>query len=711
MTDFVYPCNFIRPGKPSERRKPKTHAMFSGLSGTIHCKLTTDTPIFTPDPATNTPALADSDGVPKGHRVLEFFHYDFGEAGYLPYAIPGTSLKGMIRSVGEALSNSCWSQFDGERVRANRPLPEWWNRREDDQASTPQRRVDRDGKVLADWWPDDGLKRRPGRILAGENGSIFIQEMQEAWLPLADTDGYQDRDPIAVRVSERTHRRAFRYLHCEECHPGHRTATGWRNGYVKIVEDRTNQGPDGTDGRHYQRAFLEQQHARSVVIPRDRVTDLQDRWNRACWGPHEKDDKEHKLEIHDLVWFTLDRHGELDSIGPVSLYKRRPRRSRDYALKCLAVAQTRAAAPSVPDQEMQDTYAHWLEPCHRTDELCFCCRLFGMVRDEQATGRRHHPVTEQDRRDGVGGAMAGRVSFGFARATVAVPMTPLPLRVLGGPKPKFAPFYLAERRDPQDPAGDWEDDRPVLRGRKFYWHHQDHGGAPTYYEQKNSDGCPSGRSDQNATVTALGVGATFEFEVDFWDLSEKEVGCLLMALSLQLDDAETTALRHKFGMGKPVGFGSCAITVTRLEIIATRGERYRSANLFGEADLMRNAACGRYLSEFRAHLEGEAGIPFTQLPQIADASIMWGLKPEALTPALPVRYNPDPDGAAFFDKGFEYFTKDWYPRERLRGLAETSQGIGQPSQPPPPRARARRPGGPPNRGGGRGGQFRGRGGR
>jgi hypothetical protein len=88
---MINPYNFVRSDKPMPRGKPNEHHRLSGRSGLIRCTLKTITPIFTPAFA------ARSQTSPSN---LRFFRINNQPA------LPGSSLKGMVRSLAEAISNA-----------------------------------------------------------------------------------------------------------------------------------------------------------------------------------------------------------------------------------------------------------------------------------------------------------------------------------------------------------------------------------------------------------------------------------------------------------------------------------------------------------------------------------------------------------------------------------------------------------------------------
>ncbi len=97
----IDPYGFVRlVGQP--KRKPATrHHKFEGESGVLTCRLTTKTPLFI-----YNPGFART--IRGGHEAAQF------PIRNKQAIIPGTSLKGVIRSVAEAVEASCLTLFDGQ---------------------------------------------------------------------------------------------------------------------------------------------------------------------------------------------------------------------------------------------------------------------------------------------------------------------------------------------------------------------------------------------------------------------------------------------------------------------------------------------------------------------------------------------------------------------------------------------------------------------
>ncbi|WP_376796466.1 RAMP superfamily CRISPR-associated protein [Thermogemmatispora sp.] len=105
------PYDFARIdwNRPPERRKPIWHHRLFGsnlprlYSGSLELRLTARTPIFIP--ATS--------GREDRHKPTPFIQDGTGH-----YIIPGSSLKGLLRSLVETLGNGCLTLFDGNYERS-----------------------------------------------------------------------------------------------------------------------------------------------------------------------------------------------------------------------------------------------------------------------------------------------------------------------------------------------------------------------------------------------------------------------------------------------------------------------------------------------------------------------------------------------------------------------------------------------------------------
>ncbi|MCL4544238.1 MAG: TIGR03986 family CRISPR-associated RAMP protein [Chloroflexi bacterium] len=139
-------------------------------------------------------------------------------------------------------------------------------------------------------------------------------------------------------------------------------------------------------------------------------------------------------------------------------------------------------------------------------------------------------------------------------------------QVLSSPKPTSFQLYLqqdsalesGQRADLQH----WDSNRAKARGVKVYWHR-----PGTDWIEHSADRKGPGDS-QGVPVRPIKEGAQFRGRIRFENLTATELGALLTVLELPEGCA------HRLGMGKPLGLGSVDIKVTCLQL-DDRKSRYQ----------------------------------------------------------------------------------------------------------------------------------------
>ena len=209
--------------------------------------------------------------------------------------------------------------------------------------------------------------------------------------------------------------------------------------------------------------------------------------------------------------------------------------------------------------------------------------IFGWVEEEK--GNLDKDETPRQR--------AGRVFFSDARFEgsqngvwySATHIAPAPLS-----SPKITTFqhYLAQDKD----AGHDPDLRQTLahygtpdteiRGHKLYWHKGDVK-IPLADDKVGES--------QKTRIEPVKAGVRFRFRVHFENLHDHELGALAWALLLPGESDKT--YRHKLGMGKPLGMGAVKIKA-KLHLIKRR-DRYTR---FFDASSLANGAAERDATEF-----------------------------------------------------------------------------------------------------------------
>jgi len=174
---------------------------------------------------------------------------------------------------------------------------------------------------------------------------------------------------------------------------------------------------------------------------------------------------------------------------------------------------------------------------------------------------------------------AGRVFFEDALPVGPVqyvsPGEELIPQILSTPKPTTFQHYLDQSeaesfgavRERMQKLKFWDAPQAKVRGYKLYWHRP----GATWQVSKTE---AAKHASQYTQMSPLAANNTFSFRVRFENLTEVEVGVLAAALQLPAGYA------HKLGMGKPLGLGSVQITA-RLVLI-DRQARYRRLFAPGE---------------------------------------------------------------------------------------------------------------------------------
>lgn len=173
-------------------------------------------------------------------------------------------------------------------------------------------------------------------------------------------------------------------------------------------------------------------------------------------------------------------------------------------------------------------------PCTSREHLCAACHLFGMA---QKDGEQIQAVGSRVRVTDACGAPENKYRYH-------------PLPELGTPRISYLPFYVNARNltgQGKDTYG-YDEAGAELKGRKFYWHAK-------YRALGRQE-----KTKQNSTVEAAENGSRSSFRIYFDGVTKRELKELVWCVTLGENDRESL-LCHKIGHGKPVGLGSVKITV------------------------------------------------------------------------------------------------------------------------------------------------------
>lgn len=493
MANVVNPYSFVPLGTAPVRTS--LDACYTGplLTGRLDYTLTTDTPLLIPDTAKTV-----QDEQVEDHKRYPFFRLPDGTP-----TIPGSELRGAMRGVYEAVTNSCLS-------------------------------------VLLDSTEEPFSQRLPSTNGFKDHGLLGIDPETGEWVL------------YAADVVD--------YLKLSEGRDGSLMCNGWLNWYGHEYHSgqHTRLRPDGPSGwlqfnrpitlykKNYHVRLLAPKAGRPVIF----------RWQddtpyRALSNILKKSaDNDPRSAAHGDLLAALKRVHDNDpkqgGLVPVWYLLA----DDNGTLRCyLSGASIGRVMQGRSWAEIMGNYA----PCADTDALCPGCALFGTVKGKGTSGRVRFTDAEAEQYESLGNKT---------------------LPILSGPKPSAYEFYLEKPKSTDETSiGFWNYDfcsleetkyspdgtkrtikkfrvyTPQPRGRKFYWH-----SAPRTENE---------RFKQNATLEAM--KGTFKGSVYFDRITRAQLEELAFVLTLGENTPASLRL-HKIGHGKPVGYGSCKITLTGGEL-------------------------------------------------------------------------------------------------------------------------------------------------
>lgn len=607
MGDFHNPYNFIPAPRPKshpelDKRAVAGHTRYQPdlWSGRIAVKLTTQTPLLLPDAARARPNSQE----PK-HK---HFPVRLGQDG-LPYLSP-TSIKGMLRSTYEAITNSRLSVLDKhDKLLAYRMSTEEGLRLVPARVVGEKLHLYNGTSQIGAEKPNTLINGRPLMYAAWAERDVGLfnddDHSVEVWayVTLWDHGLFYFWNVEAIRFTEDQPQAPPDSNNFREewggCRPLRRGSPGyqppqWVRGFICATGYNIEK-------KHDERIFFTTRSRPSVCRLDEK---LRQRWAALI------EDYAKTAAANDLIGEGIDRsrHVATSDLSPEALAEIEAIKELRTGTLCYALVkgrgdnwQAQALYPVTISRKLNelrpiDLIPKELLPAAGLSELSVADRVFGWVKQ------------------GSKGAYRGQLRIGHVRCqamTFAEAVEEFgreewkegfPLAILGQPKPQQARFYVAKSKQngeaqqdglTKDQAGYREG--KGIRGRKVYPHHaslnpshwlrpwedrtqQQRDGAFQEYRRPHkaqTDSRGDARLNQSHTAWQLSSGEAneqrdkqnrsiqgwvrpnveFQFELDVSNLSKVELGALLWLL-----DANEVPF-HRLGGGKPLGFGSVRLEV------------------------------------------------------------------------------------------------------------------------------------------------------
>jgi len=540
---FHNPYNFVRTpdrGKvlnkpfagdydPSQHDRHENHSRYweERYTGVIPVRLRTRTPLFITDSETKTPTEVAG-------------HYVYGCMS----EIPATAIKGMLSSAYETITNSRYRVFSkgqhdkylGYRHPATATL-------------APARIVKQGDQFCAEVYSDAAwLPAYDCPSIRRFNNGDFCNNVT-----LRQYDYANGKNTFKFWSVENINGKAFGVL-TEHAKPVEPAKTKTVSGYVvksgKIFNKKHDERfffdpigvfpiPDDVHKR-YERLIEDYQDKHKIVGGRPINPPI---GAGTIHGAHITDTS--RLKMTDgLFVYVLKSGNAIKAVYPVQI-------SRDLS-----------------DATPWDCLDEHLRPATEMSQLSPADRLFGYV-PQKGKGAWRGKVRvvcepyDKDRNEG---------------KEAVETFEPFPLSILGAPKPEQARFYCGDNEGKPQNNGITKQNATYkpnkrLRGRKVYLHHSlSHlkkeqrqgywdvaGGVPDNQEYSrfsvDKNGVKPERSNQNRSIKSwIPPRRDFSFNLRFENLTSEELGALLALLGME-------QCCFRLGFGKPLGFGSVALSV------------------------------------------------------------------------------------------------------------------------------------------------------
>lgn len=506
--NFVPLPDIIVPAPPLPERDRYDLDRYTGI---IHCELTTETPLYT----RSALEWDEYGGIDVSDKPT-FFYVD---PETKQPVIPGSSLRGMLRSMVEIVSFSKLQPVTDKQLFF----------RTMDRSSVKDAYFDRMSSGIRGGFfrtTDGGYRIQPafvGRIPYDDQGSsyhLFRHPVRVGDPPNQRPNWDLQHKAVWVRLHPDANQDVTRFRNIQEVstqdRPGLQAGvlviTGWaprkRAEFVFVPR----KGPAVPVSREMYNRFHDD----------DQLTQWQKDAFPVGQPPGAERPQDGWLRDNEPVFYLLE-DGELRFFGRAGKFRLPYRNSPSDMLPGYS-----------PDSDTT------------TSEIVDMAEgIFGRV-DERAT--RHQQI-------------AGRVYVGDGRLAAEVeddvwelpPEGRLP-RILSSPKPTTVQHYLTQ--DYPDDVSElrhYESTKgTTLRGHKLYWHKRSN--LPQDAWSESTDAART--TQHTGSIRPVRAGVVFGFDIRFENLRAEELGSLLWVLKVAAHDQ----YRLKLGMVKPYGLGTVRLT-------------------------------------------------------------------------------------------------------------------------------------------------------
>lgn len=385
QTTFVNPYHFVRldPARDS-RMKDSEEQKEQSLSGVLHCSFETMTPLAVPDTENKKEYLIGGDSGKIHYR------YPFYSINNRP-TVPGSSVRGMLRSVYESLTDSCFVTLpDEERITARTGSRNAFN-----------------PAVL--------------RLKAGNKW--VLHEATRYCVPIKEKVRKEKDEKFQVGQDEKG-----RYIqgNHEKFRSGEKVDIKSRSEGAKEIVTSMKHTENGNcyvyvgengPGKNYESVF---EMGNSLKVPEDEIKELMNRLENTL-----------KVYQNESINRCLKEGGhtgyahytEEKKRGVICVWHKEA--NGKHYLSLASVGR------KIYQNTVNDMIGKHRNPCHDREDMCPACRLFGMAKGDSFGSKVR--ITDAAAEDG----------YTLNEKVV--------LKELGSPRTGYYPFYTANGREFDEP--------------------------------------------------------------------------------------------------------------------------------------------------------------------------------------------------------------------------------------------------------------------
>lgn len=524
--EFVNPYNFIPIGDSISKTDISDMKDEDLVSGELVCRVTVKTPLAIPGDVEKREEQKNQ----KDHNVYKVFRYmDSGNV-----VIPGSTIRGMIRSEYETITNSCFRTTNGDEyltsranvsngARSNAFKPallikenNQWKLYEAERIPLVMNGIgykniydnDRDSYVRFEYGYDE------------ERKEFYVKDQNNERLYYGDKVIFNGGGPGHEKITKK------------------RTFTAWKNSVDKLY--KADENADGKLGYLYIGEPISSKHAESVFKKGDELKKVKEKEILKAIHSLETVIRMYRDKAINRNLYDLAKDKNQDEKNNRKRFKNehygypgyeRAKRNNiipvwyddvSYANKKLVLSMASIGRFSYLKNMSEITKEH--TGCTSRKELCPACALFGMTgKNEESKGSNL------------------RFTDAFLCKDEGTTKNVL-LKELGAPRPSYLQFY-------SEGGKSYNQKDAVIRGRKYYWHIPKAAENAEIYTDKTA-------TNRNSTMELINTGNEFQFSVYYDSITEDQLRVLKYVLSLE-DDKHM----HKLGHGKPLGLGSVKIQI------------------------------------------------------------------------------------------------------------------------------------------------------